>query len=163
MRKIAVPIGQKVELHDIDIYENQLLEFFSNGYVSAYNLSTGKHLYDATILKEGEVERFSESSVTYRDGRFFYQIRNGSKDAVLMRFDAATREWKELMYVPYHLNNMVLHAGILYIASEYGYWEVNPISGEKVHQEYLLLDNGRKLMTDINTIADVVLRLQPEF
>ena len=152
-RKIVVPVGQKAELHDIDTYENQLLQFFSNGYVSAYNLSTGKHLYDATILKEGEVERFSESSVTYRDGRFFYQIRNGSKDAVLMRFDAGTREWKELMYVPYHLNNMVLHGGLLYIASEYGYWEVNPISGEKTQQEYLLLDNGRKLMTDINTIA----------
>ena len=152
-RKIAVPVGQKAELHDIDIYDNRvLLQFFANGVVSAYDLSTGRHLYDVFSTKSEKAEHF-QSSVTYHDGRYFYQIRNAEKDAYLLRYDAAVREWKELMYTPYHLNNMTLHNGLLFIASEYGYWEYNPISGEKTHQEYLKLSSGRKLQTDINTIA----------
>ena len=152
-RGVNIPVGQKAELHDIDIYDNHvLLQFFSNGVASAYDLSTGKHLYDSSSSNKCKIEHF-ESSVTYHDGRYFYQIRNGATDACLLRFDAATREWKELMYTPYHLNNMTLHQGLLFIASEYGYWEFNPISGEKTHQEYLKLSNGRTLQTDINTIA----------
>ena len=152
-RMLSVPIGMKAELHDIDIYDNRvLLQFFSNGVASAYDLSTGKHLYDASSLGHGKVNEF-QSSVTLRDGRYFFQIRNGETDASLMRFDAATREWKELMYTPYHLNNMTIHKGLLFIASEYGYWEFNPVSGEKTQQEFLKLSNGRKLSTDINTIA----------
>lgn len=152
-RQLTIPIGQKAELHDVDIYDNRvLLLFFANGVVTAYDLSTGKHLYDVSWPKKNENISF-KSSVTLRDGRFFYQIRNGERDAHLMRFDAAVREWKELMFTPYHLNNMALHEGVLFIASDYGYWEYNPISGEKTHQEYLKLSNGRKLQTDINTIS----------
>jgi AraC-like DNA-binding protein len=152
-RQLTIPLGQNAELHDIDIYDNHvLLLFFSNGVVAAYDLPTGRHLYDVPTSKKCEAVSF-RSSVTLRDGRFFYQIRNGERDAHLMRYDAATRELKELMYTPYHLNNMTIHEGLLFIASEYGYWEYNPISGEKTHQEFLKLSNGRKLQTDINTIA----------
>ena len=152
MMSLVVPIGQDAELHDIDICDNTLLQFFANGVVSAYDLLTGHHIYDASSSDNGDTEQFF-SSVTYRDGRFFYQIRNGVKDARLMRFDASTREWKELMNTPYHLNNMVMHDGIIFVACEYGYWEYNPISGEKKHQETLKLSSGRKLLTDVNTIA----------
>ena len=152
-RKMDIPIAQKSELHDIDVYNNTLLQFFANGVVSVFDLLSGRHLYDASSVKDNDEQKYSQSSVTYRDGRFFYQIRNGEKDALLMRFDAGSREWKELMHTPYHLNNMVLFDGILFIASEYGYWEYNPVSGEKTHQEYLKLANGRKLLTDVNTIA----------
>ena len=154
MREMAIPIGQKADLHDIDIYGGQtLLQFFNNGVVSAYDLSTGHHLYDVASTKDDEPRPAYQSSVTYRDDRYFYQIRNEEKNAILMRFDASAREWKELMSTPYHLNNMILHDGILFVASEYGYWEYNPISGEKTHQEYLKLSSGRRLLTDVNTIA----------
>ena len=150
----VVPVAHKAELHDLDVYEKRIiLQFFANGIVSAYDLPTGKHLYDATSLAGDDMEHFSQSSVIYRDGRFFYQIRNGEKDAVLLCYDAGTHEWKELMRTPYHLNNMEMYGGILFVASEYGYWEYNPVTGEKVHQEMLKLSNGRKLLTDVNTIA----------
>jgi AraC-like DNA-binding protein len=151
-REMTVPVGQNAELHDIDTYNNTLLQFFANGVVSVYDLSNGKHLYDASSLDHDNTRPFI-SSVTFRDGRFFYQIRNGEKDACLMRFDVHTREWKELMSLPYHLNNMVMHDGIIFVACEYGYWEYNPVSGEKKHQETMKLSNGRKLLTDVNTIA----------
>lgn len=153
MRKMTYPIGQQAELHDIDIYDNRvLLQFYANGVVSAYDIMTGGHLYDKTSPSDCKLVSF-QTSVTLRDGRYFYQIRNGVNSALLMRFDAATREWKVLMDTPYHLNNMAMHDGILFVASEYGYWEYNPISGEKTHHEQLKLNNGRKLLTDVNTIA----------
>ena len=153
-RKMVMPVRYQEELHDVDIYEGHvLLQFFAHGVVSAYDLKTARHLYDAASSTGDEMQHFAQSSVVLRDGRFFYQIRNGEKDAVLLCFDAGTHEWKELMRTPYHLNNMVLHDGLLFVASEYGYWEFNPISGEKKHQEYLKLNNGRRLMTDVNTIA----------
>lgn len=153
-KKAVIPIRHKEELQDVDIYDGHiLLQFFANGIVSAYDISTGKHLYDMTTLTGDDASRFSLSSVIYRDGRFFYQIRNGEKDAILLLYDAGKHEWKELMRMPYHLNNMDMHDGILYVASEYGYWEYNPISGEKTHQEMLKLSNGRELLTDVNTIA----------
>ena len=150
----VIPVAHKGELHDIDVYEKHvLLQFFANGIVSAYDIRTGKHLYDAASSTGDGMTHFSQSSVIHRDGRFFYQISNGEKDAVLLCFDAGTHEWKELMHTSYHLNNMEMYGGILYVASEYGYWEYNPVSGEKVHQEILKLSNGRKLLTDVNTIA----------
>lgn len=153
-RKLVIPVRHQEELHDVDIYEGHiLLQFFAHGVVSAYDLKTRRHLYDAASATGTEIQHFAQSSVVFRDGRFFYQIRNGEKDAVLQCFDAGTHEWKELMRTPYHLNNMVLHDGLLFVASEYGYWEYNPVSGEKKHQEYLKLGNGRKLLTDVNTIA----------
>lgn len=153
-RKAVVPITNKSELHDIDIYEDHiLLQFFADGIVSAYDLSTGKNLYEASPSNSMDMAGFAKSSVVHRDGRFFYQIRNGDTDAVLLCFDAGTHEWRELMRTPYHLNNMMLHDGILFVASEYGYWEYNPVSGEKSHCEMLKLSSGRRLLTDVNTIA----------
>ena len=152
-KNVVIPVRHKDELHDIDVYEkNILLQFFANGIVSAYNISTCKHLYDSSV-PEADRMRYAQSSVICRDGRFFYQIRNGEKEAILMCFDAGTHEWRELMRTPYHLNNMVMHDGILFVASEYGYWEYNPISGEKSHKEQLKLSSGRRLLTDVNTIA----------
>lgn len=151
--KAALPVVQKAELHDIDICDKStLLQFFANGVVAAYDISTGRHLYDVPSADDGEEAHF-ESSVTLRDKRCFYQIRNFEKDGCLMRYDAESRQWKELMSVPYHLNNMVMFDGILFVACEYGYWEYNPVSGEKTHHEVLQLTNGRKLSTDVNTIC----------
>ena len=154
VRKSVIPLAHKEELHDLDVYDSHiLLQFFANGIVSTYDIKTGKHLYDAASSTGEDMTHFANSSVVYRDGRFFYQIRNGDKDGILLRFDAGTHEWKELMRAPYHYNNMVLHDGILFVASEYGYWEYNPLSGERKHQEMLKLSSGRKLLTDVNTIA----------
>ena len=154
MKNVVIPVAHKVELHDIDVYnEHTFLQFFANGVVSAYDIRTGKHLYDAASAEGDERMHYSQSSVIYRDGRFFYQIRNGEKDAVLLCFDAGTHEWRELMRTPYHLNNMAMNRGILFVASEYGYWEYNPVSGEKKHKEKLELSNRRQLLTDVNAIA----------
>ena len=150
----TILVKQSDELHDVDVYDNKtLLLFFAKGAVSAYDISTGNHLYDVQSLDETDREHFSTSSVIYKDGRFFYQIRNGEKDGILQCYDAGKRVWKKLMQMPYHFNNMAMHNGILFIASEFGYWEYNPVTNEKKHQEIMKLISGRKIRTNVNAIT----------
>ena len=151
---LTLPVSQKAELQDIDVYKHQhLLQFYGDGSVSAYDLKSGHHLYDASAFNDADTLRYSSSSVLYPDGNYFYQIRNGEKDAVLLRFDADKHTWERLLTMPYHLNNMVKHKDKLFIASEYGYWTYHIPSGKTEHSEYLQLTLGRRLLTDVNTVV----------
>ena len=148
------PVPLDYELQDVDVYQGKLLlQFFANGVVSAYDIESGRHLYDSPAFGPEEQGRYDRSSVLLPDSNYYYQIRNGEKEAVLLRFDASTRQWKQMMALPYHLNNMVKERGKLYIASEYGYWKLDVRTGDTEHEETLTLTRGRKLMTDINVIC----------
>ena len=152
--KTTIPLRLKEELHDVDVYNHKLLlQFYANSTVSVYDLKTGRHQYDATALDSVEASRYTRSSVIFPDSNFYYQIRNGDKEAILLRFDVNTRRWEKIFSVPYHLNNMVKHRGRLYIACEYGYWSYSPETGVKDHIEELFLTHGRRLKTDVNTIC----------
>lgn len=152
--KKTFPVRLKEELQDVGVYNNkQLLQFFANSVVSVYDLETGRHQYDLAALEPAEASRYTNSSVIYPDSNLYYQIRNGDKEAVLLRFDIEKRQWEKLLETPYHLNNMVRHRHKLYIASEYGYWTYNIKTGETEHIEELHLSRGRTLTTDINTIS----------
>ena len=152
--KKTIPVRSKAELQDVDVYDNKtLLQFFSNGVVSAYNIETGRHEYDAAAFETAEDNHYAASSVIYPDSNVYYQIRNGEKDAVLLRFDVNTRQWETLLKTPYHLNNMTMFRGRLYIASEYGYWSYSPETKIADHVEELILTKGRRLSTDINDIC----------
>ena len=149
-----VPVSQRAELQDVDVYDRRhLLQFYGDGSVTAYDLKTGRHLYDAAAFNDADSLRYTNSSVIYPDKDFFYQIRNGEKESVLLRFDALKHTWERLLTMPYHLNNMVKYKGKLYIASEYGYWTYDIASGKTEHIEYLQLTMGRRLLTDVNTVA----------
>ncbi len=152
--KKSFPVLQQSELQDVDVYnKNQLLQFFANGAVAVFDISTGKHLYDAVAMRDGEASKYSLSSVVFAHDSDYYQIRNGAKEAVLLHFSAKTRQWRKLMSVPYHLNNMKEFRGSLYIASEYGYWTYNLESGHfKQYKDFVLTD-GRRLTTDVNDIC----------
>ena len=142
------------ELHDVDVYNHKLhLQFYANSIVSVYDMEKGSFLYDIPAFTGADTLRYSESSVILPDSNIYYQIRNGEKESVLLRLDIEKRQWTQLMALPYHLNNMMLKDGVLYLASEYGYWMYDVNSGESQHIEYVKLSRNRKLQTDINTIA----------
>ena len=142
------------ELQDVAVYNNRLLlQFFGNGTVSAMDLKTGQHQFDVQAFTNGDTLRFSNSSVILPDSNIYYQIRNGEKEALLLRLDIEKRQWTQLMALPYHLNNMVLKDGVLYIASEYGEGMYDVATGEKEHVEVIKMSRFRTLETDINTIA----------
>lgn len=152
--QMEIPVWGTSELQDLDVYDNRyFLEFFANGVVSVFDLKTGRHEYDVAAFANEDSTRYTNSSVICPDSTFFYQIRNGEKNAVLLRFDVPTRQWKRLMETPYHLNNMVVHDGQLYIASEYGYWVYDIQTEKKMQVETLTLTRNRRLLTDINAIA----------
>lgn len=149
-----VPIEYASELYDIDVYNHEiLLQFFADGMTKAYDVKSGRHLFDAPALEGADTARYASSAVLCPHERGYYQIRNGEEDAVLLNFDVEKREWTVLMEPSYHLNNMVLHNGLLYIASSYGYWVYDPQTGAHEHVEKLVLTNGRTLETDVNTLA----------
>ena len=152
--KTEISVRHNSELQDVDIYNNRLLlEFFANGTVSALDVKTGSHLFDVSAFNNNDTLRFSNSSVILPDSNLYYQIRNGDRESVLLRLDIEKRQWVQLMALPYHLNNMVLRNGVLYIASEYGYWMYDVTTGEKQHVDAIKMSRFRSLQTDINTIA----------
>ncbi len=152
--KKTFPVQQKAELHDVDVYKKkQLLAFFANGVVSVYDMTSGKHLYDAGALDAEEAEKYSRSSVVLAVDNDYYQIRNGDTESVLLHFSVTARQWEKLMEMPYHLNNMVLYKGSLFIASENGYWTYHLKTGQQRHYDEFVLTDGRKLTTDINDMC----------
>ena len=150
-----IPVIRDEELQDMDVYKDSLLlQFFDDGVVAAFELKTGRHLYDMVAYEAAaDKGRYAESTVLCQDGECYYQIRNGAKESVLLCFDVERRKWERLMAVPYHLNNMVLHEGKLYVACEYGYWTYDLATGNKEQTRALLLEQGRRLETDVNTLA----------
>lgn len=150
MKKVAL---KKENLQDLEVYDKRyLMLFYENGLLITYDLKAGHRLYSTYAYSKDDAAIYSHSGVQlfYENG--FYMIRNGEKGAILVHFNIDTRQWTEVMRSDYHLNNMVIHDNLLYIASEWGYFTYDLESGEIVHQKSLTLQGGRKLETDINTI-----------
>ena len=149
-----IKVRHASELHDVDVYNHKLhLQFYANSIVSVYDMENGRFLYDIPAFTGADTLRYAESSVVLPEKNLYYQIRNGQKESVLLCLDIEKREWKQLLALPYHLNNMVMYKDVLYIASEYGYWMYDVKTGESQHVEAIKLSRNRKLETDINTIA----------
>ena len=152
-RPLIITVRQNVALHDVNVYEDMFaLLFYADGMVSAYDLQTGEHVFDI-VCPETEAKKYMESSVVYPYEKGFYQIRNGSSEGMLRYLDIEKREWTTVMAPNYRLNNVVVHKGKLYVATQFGYWMFNLATGEKTIVDELTLSKGRKLKTDVNTIA----------
>ena len=142
------------ELLDMDVWKRSvMLQFFSNGMIAAYDLKSGRHLYDMQSLALADTTRYDKSTVLLPDKTGYYQIRNGDKEAVLLHYDVAHRQWSQLMAVPYHLNNMAMRNSKLYIAAEEGYWVMDVNTGAARHIRELQLSKYRRLVTDVNTLC----------
>ena len=147
-------VREKCNLQDLESYKGKyLLLFYETGEVDVIELSTGTQVYTAKAYEGADVQKYNRSSVLYKDDSIFYQIRNGSKEAVLQAFDITRWEWKRLLATPYHLNNIDKKGNLIYLPCEYGYW-VYDVSIDKAGQvdELRMLD-GRSLKTDVNALC----------
>ena len=153
-RPLVLTVRKDVALHDVDVFEDlYVLLFYADGMVSAYNLQTGEHAFDVEA-SEAEAGKYMESSVICPYEKGFYQIRNGSSSEGELRYlDVENRAWITVMQPNFRLNNMVVHNGKLYVAAQFGYMAINLATGEKQYVDELTLSKGRKLKTDVNTIA----------
>ena len=152
--KKTYKVVRKENLQDVETYKDEyLLMFFEDGMVEVIELSTGETIFTSYAYGKEDYQSYSNTSVIKADGNMFYQIRNGEKGAVLQSFEIGKWKWNTILKTPYHLNNLALANGQLYIPSEYGYWLYDTSTKETVHVEMLQLTNGKPLLTDINVIA----------
>lgn len=152
-RNMELKVRDGVELQDVDVFDSTyVLLFYADGQVEVISQDSGKKLYNI-VTPFGESEKYSRSSVVYSNGSDYFQIRNGDQEAQLRRLDVRAGKWTNLLSSPFHLNNMVEHRGVLYIAAALGYFTYDLASGELHHVETLRLSKGRTLRTDVNAIA----------
>lgn len=152
--KQTYELRKGLELQDMDILKSQyLLLFYNNGIMEVLDLKTGKKLRDARAYAQEMVSRYNCSSVLYNNDETFFQLRNGRKDAIMMKLDLDTWEWKTVLQLPYHMNNFAMEDSVLYIPTSYGYWTYDLRTEALEHTEMLQMATGEKLLTDINTMA----------
>ena len=152
--KKYITIREKHNLQDLETYKDvYLLLFYETGEVDVVELSTGSHVFSSRAYDEADAWKYNKSSVLYRDESVFYQIRNGSKEAVLQAFDITRWEWKRIVATPYHLNNIEKHEDLFYIPCEYGYWVYDLNLGKATEIDNLRLFNGRTIQTDVNALC----------
>ena len=147
------PVLKDKNLQDLDVYnKDQLLLFYEDGSLYCYDINTGRQLYTNRPYNDADGAIYYRSAVLimYEDG--FFQIRNGEKGAILLHYDLTNRQWREIKRSEYHLNNLAIFEGMLYIASEWGYFTYNLSTEEIQHHKALNLMGERKLETDVNTI-----------
>lgn len=152
-KKVALTKG--LRLQDAEVYDKRLLMlFYHTGLLKCVDLKTGKMVSQSMPYGPDDQQRYSRSCVQLVNEGCVYLIRNSSDDngGILMRYNIATRKWHEVLRSQYHLNNMKLYYGTLYIASGQGYYTYNLETGEILHYETLTLNNGRQLSTNINVI-----------
>jgi AraC-like DNA-binding protein len=133
--------------------QKRLLMIYENGEIMEFDLKTEKVLHRGMSYGYEDSHIYNRTTVMlrYKDG--YYQIRNGEKKSILLHYDLNSREWKTIMRMDYHLNNLAEYGGILYLPCEYGYWTYDILTDETRHYETLRLKDGTTLATDINTIC----------
>ena len=148
-----VRLQRSRKLQDLEIYDNRLLMlFYDDGYLFCYDLKANRRLYSNRAYTDAEAKLYPNSCVQLYHDKCFYLIRNGENGAILLKYSIEERQWTELMHFDYHLNNMVVHNGLLYIASSWGYYTYDLATQSVIHHKGLVMQDGRKLETDINTI-----------
>jgi len=152
-KKIHLQKG--LELQDLEVYDKQLILFYSNGLFVNYDVESGQRRYQ-NYAYDAEVAKAYEKSgvmLIHEDGLFM--IRNGSQGGLLLHYDFTQQKWTEMMRSDdpaMHYNNLDMHEGKLYIASSKGYFTYLLATGEIIHHKTLTLASGRQLETDINAL-----------
>ena len=147
------PVLPGRNLQDVEVVGDMVLFFYDNGQEMAYDLQTGKMIHETCAYDEQTSQKYANSSVLLRHGSGFFQLRNGGHDSILLFFNLQTLEWQTVLELPYHMNNLAMKDGVLYIASEYGYWTYDPATGQSEQIAELTLVDGSKLGTDCNTLT----------
>lgn len=145
----------KATLQDVDLYNDSLLLLFhADGSVAVYDYKNPRFLYrDEAFKDEADRKGYAKSAILCLVGSQYFQIRNGSNSAVLMRYDIQKRQWTRLLETPFQMNDLYPVDHQIYIASERGYL-IYDIQQEKAqHYETLKLTKGRTMIPDVNTLT----------
>lgn len=152
--KVSIRTHAKLNLQDVEVCQNKyVMLFYNNGLMEMYDQTTGKKALETRAYTDVDGQRFDQSSLVTMGKNVVYQLRNGKKEAILLKYDLKTNDWAELLRTPYHLNNMELKDSMLYVPCEYGYWVINTHTGASTHFEAMMLESGRTMATDVNVMV----------
>ena len=145
----------KATLQDVDLYNDSLLLLFhADGSVAVYDYKNPRFLYrDEAFKAEADRMHYTRSTILCLVGSQYFQIRNGSNSAVLMRYDIQKRQWTRLLETPFQMNDLYPVDHQIYIASQRGYLVYDILQEKAQHYETLKLTKGRTMIPDINTLA----------
>ena len=147
-------IHAKATLQDVDLYADSLLMLFhADGSVGVYDYKHPRYLYNDEAFKTAEEKQhYAQSSILCLVGDEYYQIRNGEKSAILMRYNVTERQWTKIMETPFQMKDLYPKEDRLYIASERGYLVYYYQTGEVKHYETIRLSKGRSMTPNINSL-----------
>jgi len=152
--KVTIKPHAKLNLQDVEVCKNKyVMLFYENGLMEMFDLTTGKKAFETRCYTDADAMNYNESSLITMGKDVVFQIRNGKKEAILMKFDLKANQWSEILRTPYHLNNLELKDSLLYVPCEYGYWVSNNNTGKVTHYEGLPLEGGSVMETDLNVMA----------
>ena len=141
-------------LQDVETYRDKtLLLFYDDGSVEGKDLATTKTQFRLPAYDASKKELYKHFSVLLKDSDNIYQIRNGEKESVLLRFEMNKRQWTTLHECDFHMNNLIKKDSLLYIATQYGYMVYNIKTGSIRNFDELVMMNGQVLKTDVNVIC----------
>lgn len=151
--KHTITVDEKQVLQDVETEGNRLFLFYDDSSVEIHDMSNGKTVGRTYSLFGADREKYFRTSVLLKHGNKIYQVRNARSDGgILQEYDINAGTFKMMMELPYTMAGMAVFNDNMYVASQYGYWKCNLKDGTKEHVEYLMLDDGTKLYTDINAI-----------
>ena len=140
-------------LQDVDVYDDLLLTFYSNGEEVGQDLKAGKTVHRTRAYDWDTGQRYNRTSaiLRYKDG--YFQVRSGEKESVFLYFDVKQLKWTVIQTFPFHVNHLTLHNEKIYLPSNkgFGIYDIQQESMTWV-DEFPLVD-GRNVQTDCNMIA----------
>ena len=154
-KKYIMP-RKNLNLQDVELYKRKfVMLFYENGLMDVYDMATGKKVSESRPYPDMDARRYDVSSRVLSDSTTnrVFQVRNGVTDGILLAYHMDSKEWKEMLRVPYHLNGLTKRDSLIYVPCEQGYWLFNLNNGEMDHMETVILDSGVEMRTDINVIT----------
>lgn len=142
-----------LNLQDVDVFDNLLLTFYDDGEEVAQDISTGSVVHRSKAYDWDTAQRYNLSSVILRYKDSYFQLRNGAKESVLLRFDVKEQRWTTIKQFDYHANNLALHHERLYIPTEWGFWIYYIKDDQMEWVKQLTLNDGNVIETDCNMLA----------
>jgi AraC-like DNA-binding protein len=144
---------ENMKLQDVEVFKQHfVMLFYSNGLMEMYDQRTGKRVAENRSYTDMDSKRYDQASLVKVDGDNVFQLRSGINESILMKYNVTRNEWSELLRTPYHMNGVAVKDSALYIPCDHGYWVYNLRDNHSSHIETILLENGQRLVTDVNVI-----------
>lgn len=87
-------------LYDIAVYNEQVFLFYKSGLTVCYNLKTHQELYRESISGQNIFE-YANTLMVVPYSKYLYQVRNGEKGGLLLRFDVTNHKWERVLATDY--------------------------------------------------------------